>query len=55
MLFTAVKHLPTCAQVANVAPLAKLASLAHLDVTDCARVTDRRAFIANKQITIVPA
>ena len=43
-----------CSAIANVAPLAKIAALKRLDVTDCARVTDRRAFTANKQLTVVP-
>jgi Leucine-rich repeat (LRR) protein len=41
--------------VANVAPLAKVATLRSLDVTNCARVTDRRAFTANPHIVITPA
>lgn len=41
--------------VANIAPLAQIAGLAKIDVTDCARVTDRRAFVANAGLTILPA
>ena len=42
--------------IANAAPLAKITTLKRLDVTDCARVTDRdrRAFTANEQLTVVP-
>jgi hypothetical protein len=43
------------AAVANIAPLAKLATLRSLDVTNCARVTDRRAFTANPHVVITPA
>ena len=41
--------------VANIAPLAQIAALAKIDVTDCARVTDRRAFTANVGLEILPA
>ena len=43
----------SCSAIANVAPLAKITALKRLDVTDCTRVTDRRAFTANKQLTVV--
>jgi hypothetical protein len=42
------------AAVANIAPLAQIAALKKLDVTDCARVTDRRAFTANVGLEITP-
>jgi hypothetical protein len=43
-----------CSAVGNLAPLAKIATLRLLDVTDCARVTDRRAFTANQDLKVVP-
>ena len=40
--------------IGNIAPLAKLTELRLVDVTECPRVTDRRAFTANAAIKILP-
>ena len=40
--------------VSTISPLAECDALQKLDVTGCARVTDRRAFAANAKVTFTP-
>jgi len=47
-------HFTGSSSIGNIAPLAGVPTLRMLDVTNCARVTDRRAFISNPGLKVVP-